>query len=871
MATRYWGPGGNGLWSDTSNWSSFSTGTPTGASVPTSIDLVVFNASSGSGTATIDTNFTIQSLTMTGFTGTLAFGTNTLTLTRSGAVFTGATTYSVTGTPVINIDNNSSLAATLVVGNTTEANSVSFNIISGTYALTLSSGNYKNLNFTGFAGSLGSTGANNIYGNLTLSSTGAFSRNGSFSFVATSGVQTITSVGATLDVPININCGISTTVRVSDALTMGTTRSITHTNGIFDLNGKTVTLGTTTGAYVTAVGTKVLTFNGGTLVVPGTNTTAFNNTNPTNFSTVAGTGTGKISMTGATAKTFVGGGSTYNCTLSNDGAGALTITGANTFTTLANAAAPTTFSFTAGTTTTVTNFNLAGVFGGLVTIQSATAAVHTLSKASGTVIGRYLSITNSTATGGATWYADINSTNGGGNTGWIFGTSKYWVGGTGNWSNPARWSLTPNGAGGAGITPVDFAFFVFSSGVGTSTVDTNVSIQSLNMSTYAGTLAFGTNSITLTNADGGNTFIGDTTYSVAGTPVINVTSSTTTAITISTGAMTESNSISFNFTTGSYPLTISAGSVFRNLDFTGYSGTVASTGLSLYGDINLGSTVVFAATGTAWTFASTAVGTPRTITSNGRLINFPVTFNGVNGSWKLLDAMTISVSRALTHTNGTVDLNGKTLTAGLRYATAAGTKVLTFNGGELNCSVSSTTSFNNAAPTGFSTVAGTGTGKINMSASGTKTFVGGGSTFNCTVSNGGAGLLTISGNNTIDTVTTTSGSVAITGNNTITTISNSVQPVTFTFTVSTTQTITNWNVNGTAGNLVTIVSSVAGTPASLSKSSGTVSADYLSIKDSTATGGAAWYAGANSTNVSGNSGWIFTAAPTSTGNFFLLF
>jgi hypothetical protein len=158
-----------------------------------------------------------------------------------------------------------------------------------------------------------------------------------------------------------------------------------------------------------------------------------------------------------------------------------------------------------------------------------------------------------------------------------------------------------------------------------------------------------------------------------------------------------------------------------------------------------------------------------------------------------------------------------------------------------------------------------------MAAAGTKTFVGGGSTFNCTVSNGGSGLLTISGNNTIDTVTTASGSVAITGSNTITTISNTAQPVTFTFTISTTQTITNWNVNGTAGNLVTIVSSVAGTAASLSKSSGTVSADYLSIKDSTATGGAAWYAGANSVNVSGNSGWIFTAPSMSSGNFFLLF
>ena len=62
---------------------------------------------------------------------------------------------------------------------------------------------------------------------------------------------------------------------------------------------------------------------------------------------------------------------------------------------------------------------------------------------------------------------------------------------------------------------------------------------------------------------------------------------------------------------------------------------------------------------------------------------------------------------------------------------------------------------------------------------------------------------------------------------------------------------------------------------SLSKSSGTVSVGYLSIRDSNATGGAGWYAGTTSTNVSNNLGWIFTAPPTPggayAGNFFAFF
>jgi hypothetical protein len=104
-------------------------------------------------------------------------------------------------------------------------------------------------------------------------------------------------------------------------------------------------------------------------------------------------------------------------------------------------------------------------------------------------------------------------------------------------------------------------------------------------------------------------------------------------------------------------------------------------------------------------------------------------------------------------------------------------------------------------------------------------------------------------------------SLDILGNNTFNTISNSVQPITVRFDGGSTQTVTNFNVSGTAGNLVTLNSTSPGTQFTLSKASGTVSLDYLSIQDSNATGGAAWYAGTNSTNVSNNTGWIFTAPP----------
>ena len=79
---------------------------------------------------------------------------------------------------------------------------------------------------------------------------------------------------------------------------------------------------------------------------------------------------------------------------------------------------------------------------------------------------------------------------------------------------------------------------------------------------------------------------------------------------------------------------------------------------------------------------------------------------------------------------------------------------------------------------------------------------------------------------------------------------------TITFTAGTTTTVTNFAVNGTAGNPVTINSSVPGTQFTLSQASGFVLANYISIQDSNAIGGATWIA-SNSTDLGDNLGWLF--------------
>jgi hypothetical protein len=355
------------------------------------------------------------------------------------------------------------------------------------------------------------------------------------------------------------------------------------------------------------------------------------------------------------------------------------------------------------------------------------------------------------------------------------------------------------------------------------------------------TIAFGTGNITV-NGTGTiwttGPLIGGLT--VTGTPVVNVSNNTATAATVTTGTLNEANSISFNITAGTYTLTFLSGSgpSAKNVDFTGFAGTAAFGSAFIYGNLTLSSGMTLNSGSGAVTFAATSG--VKTITTNGKTIDNPVSFDGVGGTWQLQDALTIGSGRNLIHNNGTLDLNGKTLTVGISYTTGAGNKNLLFNGGTLICPGSGN-AFNNTNSTGFTTTAGTSTGTISMTSASAKTFVGGGSIFNCTLQNSGSGALTISGSNTFQS------------------ISNSVQPTTFTFTANTTQIIFNWNIKGTAGNLVTINSSSAGTKATLSKPNGFAISDYLSIRDIAASGGGGnWYAGANSTNVSNNTGWIFT-------------
>ena len=453
---------------------------------------------------------------------TIAFGSagnNKISCTYNGGaaastttVFTTATAtlLTVTGTyPLIQVISDTATTLTYVVASGpsslgAEANAFSF-YFQGSFNLTfLGTAGYvcKDIDF-GYNGSLSgtwnATSTGTIYGNVILGPNMALTTSASaMTLGATSGTKTFKSNGKSIPFPITLS-GAGSTLQLTDTFSLATvTTAFTHTAGTLDLNAVTCTVGT----YATGVGTKSLVFNGGYLYISGSGATAFNNANPLNYTVGPGGGYGYLAMSSATAKTFVGGGSNYDCYFINSGAGALTISGASTYTYLglgytvlvtgSNSfkqigvyGTTRVLTLTAGTTQTITvngGWAVAGSAGDLTTINSATAgtvaniarnyAVNDANYGGSTdyVSLKDINFTPSSTDGSGSlpniWWAGSHSTNLGNNFGITFtdwsglattSIKTYYIANTSttSWTTPADWNPANNivhliGGGGGG-------------------------------------------------------------------------------------------------------------------------------------------------------------------------------------------------------------------------------------------------------------------------------------------------------------------------------------------------------------------------------------------------------------------------------------
>ena len=245
---------------------------------------------------------------------------------------------------------------------------------------------------------------------ITISGSNPTFANGTVNFSATSGTKNINTNNATFSNTINFN-GVGGTWQLTSAFNSSGT--VTLTNGTLNFNSQDASIGTFSSSNSNA---RTLTFGDSTVNITGSGT-AWSTATATNMTINYGAAA-RISMNSASAKTFAGGNRTWP-TVNQGGVGTLSVTGNNTFTNFTNTVTGCTVSFPSGTTT-FSAFSLRGAFGSPITLSSTS----TLSKASGTVAVNYLNLSNSTATGGAQWYAGAGSTDGGGNTGWIFSTAS---------------------------------------------------------------------------------------------------------------------------------------------------------------------------------------------------------------------------------------------------------------------------------------------------------------------------------------------------------------------------------------------------------------------------------------------------------------
>lgn len=269
------------------------------------------------------------------------------------------------------------------------------------------------LTCTGYTGTLAWSVTTEVYGSVTLASGMTLSGTNSL-ILSGRGARTVTSAGKTWTNQIAMNSGsLSNTYTLADAFASSYSGvAISCSGGHFLDGGFSVTLtGAAASVSLAGHGTTI----SGTWTIAST--TAATPWTLSSATTTASSSTIVLSGATATDRTFAGGGKTYGTlTDQNTSTGKLTITGANTFGTInKTAAAACTLALPTSSGITVTNsFNVNGILGALLTLTGD------VTKVSGNVICSYLNISSSDAAGGATFYAGRTSTDGGGNTGWLF-------------------------------------------------------------------------------------------------------------------------------------------------------------------------------------------------------------------------------------------------------------------------------------------------------------------------------------------------------------------------------------------------------------------------------------------------------------------
>ncbi len=318
----------------------------------------------------------------------------------------------------------------------------------------------------------------------------------------------------------------------------------------------------------------------------------------------------------------------------------------------------------------------------------------------------------------------------------------------------------------------------------------------------------------------------------------------------------------------------------RDMNWTGvtnnpsFAGGLAANQFKIYGSLVLvpGMNQLF--TGTVSFEAATA---GKTIITAGKTIPGAVSFNGVGGSWTLLDALTCNNTIYLY--NGTLNTNGQAVNAVTFNSNSTGLRTL--NMGSSVFTLSGNTCWNINQPAGLTL--NPGSSVVNATGGGISvvSFIGGSfNYYDLNFTNTTATGSAILNNNSFHNVSFASNGVIyddntindavfnkngnIYGNNHFSNLTFTPN-YTYTLAENKLQTITGrWQVQGSCTAYIILQSATLGSSSSIFKTSGTVNGYNIHMRDIAVSGGAIYNA-YNSVDLGGNSGWNFSTL-SSLGN-----
>ncbi|MFH1782959.1 MAG: hypothetical protein ABH848_05025, partial [Candidatus Omnitrophota bacterium] len=298
----------------------------------------------------------------------------------------------------------------------------------------------------------------------------------------------------------------------------------------------------------------------------------------------------------------------------------------------------------------------------------------------------------------------------------------------------------------------------------------------------------------------------------------------------------DANSISW----GSSTITADMPRLGADIDFTGVINTPTfslSNDVEIHGSITLVSAMTFSGASQKVSFYGRG---PHTITSNTTAFPEDVDILAFGGTYTLQDAISVGTGNDdLTLSNGTFDANDYNVTVGRFQSGSTTSRTLTMGSGTWTVDYTAW----NINPSNLVLNCGTSTIKFTNNSSNAKTFDGGGLTYyNFWNATSSTGITTIQDSNTFNDLKIDAGREV-------------------NFTAGTTQTVTTFYAIGTLGSEITL-HSTSDTKANLVKSGGgVIQGEYLIVNDLAASPADTWYAGANSTDGTDNTGWTFTNSP----------